>query len=158
MAEPPAAPPKPPPPPPPPPPPTAAFGGEVEPDAVDGEATPPVPAAAKPSDDSVPGGDEGAQKKAADDGARAAAGVIAEETAKANGRHETSVPDKSFESLNMFERFKRAPPIKDPTGNVMELGRLVPNALLFGKSALKTKDGVTSVVAVGRGRSGTGLP
>ena len=55
------------------------------------------------------------------------------------------MPDKSFESLNMFERFKRAPPIKDPTGNVMELGRLVPNALLFGKSALKTKDGITSV-------------
>ena len=46
----------------------------------------------------------------------------------------------------MFDRFKRAPPIKDPTGsNVMELGRLVPNALLFGKSTLKTKDGITSV-------------
>ena len=130
MAEDPAAPPKPPPPPPPPP--TAAAAAEVAPSVAENVPTVPVPAAAKPSDDSVPGGDEGAQKKAADDGARAAADVIAEETAKANGRHETSVPDKSFESLNMFERFKRAPPIKDPSGNVMALGKLVPNTLLFG--------------------------
>jgi hypothetical protein len=143
MAEPLAAPPKPPAPPPPPP--TAANGGEAEPIVAENVPGVPAPAAAKPSDDSAPGADEGAQKKPADDGARAAADAIAEETAKANGRHETSVPDKSFESLNMFERFKRAPPIKDPTGNVMELGRLVSNALLFGKSTLKTKDGITSV-------------
>ena len=109
------------------------------------EATPPAPAAAKPSDDSAPGADEGAQKKPAADGARSAADVISDETAKANGRHETSVPDKSFESLSMFERFKRAPPVKDPTGNLMELGRLVPNALLFGKNTLKTKDEITSI-------------
>ena len=55
------------------------------------------------------------------------------------------MPDKSFESLNMFERFERAPPVKDSTGNLMELGRLVPNALLFGKNTLKTKDGITSI-------------
>ena len=143
MAEPAPAPPKPPPPPPPPP--TEAAAAEGAPGVAEIVPAVPAPAAAKPSDDSVPGADEGAQKKPADDGARAAADVIAEETAKANGRHETSVPDKSFESLNMFERFKRAPPVKDPTGNVMELGKLVPNALLFGKSTLKTKDGITSV-------------
>ena len=133
MAEDPAAPPKPPPPPPPPPPPTAAAAAEVAPGVAENVPVVPAPAAAKPSDDSVPGADEGAQKKAADDGARAAADVIADETTKANGRHETSMPDKSFESLNMFERFKRAPPIKDPTGNVMELGKLVPNVHLCAK-------------------------
>ena len=142
MTEDPAAPLKPPPPPPPPP--TAAAAAEVAPGVAEIVPAVPAPAAAKPSGDSVPGADEGAQKKAADDGARAAADVIAEEPAKANGRHETSVPDKSFKSLNMSERFKRAPPIKDPIGNLMELGKLVPNALLFGKSALKTKDGITS--------------
>ena len=142
MAEPAPAPPEPPPPPPPQP---AELGAEGEQDAVVTEATPPAPAAAKPSDDSAPGADEGAQNNPADNGARSAADVIADETAKANGRHETSVPDKSFESLSMFERFKRAPPVKNQTGKLMELGRLVPNALLFGKNTLKTKDGITSI-------------
>ena len=65
------------------------------------------------------------------DEARSASDVIADETAKANARHETTVPDKSFEALTMYERFKRAPPVKSPSGEVMELGKLVPNALLF---------------------------
>ena len=91
------------------------------------------------------GDGEGGEKKSSDDDAGAAAAVIAEQTKLANERHKTAAPDKSFESLSLLEKFRRAPPIKAPNGATMQLGKVLTSSLLFDKSAQKTKDTITSV-------------
>jgi hypothetical protein len=86
----------------------------------------------------------GGEKKSPDDDAGEAAAVIAEQTKLANERYKTAAPDKSFESLGLLEKFRRAPPIKAPNGATMQLGKVLTASLLFGKSVQKTKGTITS--------------
>ena len=116
----------------------------VDTPAADAPPAPPTKAAA-----GVPEGDgDGTtdKEKASD---RTVEQVLEDERKAADGRYKTTVPEKSFNDLTPFERFAKAPDIFRPgseDGEAVQLGKLIKEGLLFGKSSVPCKDGVGAVI------------
>ena len=116
----------------------------VDTPAADAPPAPPTAAAA-----GVPEGDgDGTtdKEKASD---RTVEQVLEDERKAADGRYKTTVPEKSFNALTPFERFAKAPDIFRPgseDGEAVQLGKLIKEGLLFGKSSVPCKDGVGAVI------------